>query len=210
MRSSETERFALSRRTASKARCFGPPSGMARPVSSTSSDPRMRKSIAARRDCLIGRTTGLARVSGSEPLTSRRPELEQVRVRVVEVVRTGLHPVEVDRPVDIDTRLPHAVDCCVELVARNLEGKMHRAPAFSARKRRLILEEQRAAMETDPLRRPGPSRPEPRPVVGGLVLERQTNDVAVEARRRRNVLDDENKLREPARAHARWASYMPN
>ena len=26
-------------------------------------------------------------------------------------------------------------------------------------------------MESDPLRRPGPSRPEPRPVVGGLVLE---------------------------------------
>src|SRR3954467_3879549 len=52
--------------------------------------------------------------------------------------------------------------------------------------------------------------PEPRPFVGRLVLERETADVLLEARRRRDLLDDQDELRETDAAHDRCPSYMPN
>src|SRR5437867_4888306 len=136
----------------------------------------------------------------------RGPELEQVAVRVVEVVGARLHPVEVDRAVDLDARLAHTVECAVQFVARYLEGEVNRAPARATGRGRLVLEEERPAMESDALRLIGLARPEPRPVVRGLVLERQPDDVAVEASRRRNVLDDQDELREASRAQTRCAS----
>src|ERR671935_2197472 len=141
----------------------------------------------------------------------RRPELEQVPVRVVEVVRASVEDIlEVNRPVHVHTGMTHARDGLVEVVARHLERKVNVPEALALRKRRVLLEEQLPSMQCDALRLPRVPGPEPRPFVGRLVLKLEPDDVAVEARCLRNVVDDQDELREPATAHARWASYSPN
>src|SRR6476661_5648890 len=52
--------------------------------------------------------------------------------------------------------------------------------------------------------------PEPGPVVGRFVLELEADDLLVETCRRRDVVDDQDKLGEAEAAHIRCASYMPN
>src|SRR6266571_8501402 len=64
-------------------------------------------------------------------------------------------------------------------------------------------------MQGDTLRHALLAGPEPRPFVGRLVLECQPDDVLEETGRRKNVLDDQNELRETEAAQ-RCASYIPN
>src|SRR5712691_5244709 len=95
---------------------------------------------------------GRKRLSGSEPLSLGRPELEQVAVQVVEVVGARLHPVEVDRDVDVETGLPHAFDLAVEVGAVYFKCEVNLAPALASGERRLLLEEERPAMKGNALR----------------------------------------------------------
>src|SRR6185437_5824011 len=98
-------------------------------------------------------------------VSARRPELEQVPVRVVEVVRLGVHPVELCRPVHLDPRVAHTLDGRVELVARHVEGEMDVTESLALRKGRVLLEHEWPAVECQPLLPVVLAREEPRPFI---------------------------------------------
>ena len=68
IRSIDTVRLALTKRSAKNARCFPPPSGSSRSPSRTSSGPRIRKSIAR-----LGDDANTGRACIYRPVTSRLP-----------------------------------------------------------------------------------------------------------------------------------------
>src|SRR5215831_19392222 len=139
----------------------------------------------------------------------RRPELEQVPVGVVEVVRLRVHPLELLRAVDLDARAAHAIHCRVELGARDLESEVDVAEPLAFRMRRVLLVHQRPAVEPKALLAIVRAGVEPGPLVAAAMVELQADDVLVEVGHLRNVFDDQDDLGEAAAAH-RWASYMPN
>src|SRR5262249_47266410 len=80
-----------------------------------------------------------------------RPELEQVPVRVVEVVRPRAHPLELDRPVDVHPGAAHALDSGFQFVARDVEGEVDAAETLAHGTGRVLLEHERAAVERQAL-----------------------------------------------------------
>src|SRR5438552_8143023 len=147
---------------------------------------------------------------GSRP-SPRRPELQEVAVQVVEVIRRRVErPVELDRAVDVDPCIAHTLNRGTEVRAGDVEREVHAPEAFPFRIGRVLLEQERAAVQCNALRGARSPGPEPRPLVVGLVLGLEADDVTVEARRRRHVVDDQDELREAPARHARCASYMPN
>lgn len=81
----------------------------------------------------------------------------------------------------LDARLANSADGRVDVVTRDLESEVHAAEALSLRKGRVLFEQERASMQGDTLPRTLLSGPEPRPFLRRLVLQRQPDDILVEA-----------------------------
>src|SRR5262245_19290192 len=134
--------------------------------------------------------------------------LEQVPVRVVEVVRLRVHPVELHRAVHLDAGGADTRYTALELVARHLECEVDLAEALPFGMRGVLLEHQRSPVDREALLAVVGAGEEPRPLVAAMV-ELEADDVIVEVGRLRHVRHDQDDLREAASAH-RCASYMPN
>src|SRR5437763_5139057 len=80
--------------------------------------------------------------------TSRRPELQEVAVQVVEVIRRRVErPVELDRPVDVDPCIAHTLNRRTEVRAGDIEREVHAPEAFPFRIGGVLLEQERAAVQ---------------------------------------------------------------
>jgi ABC-2 type transport system permease protein len=81
----------------------------------------------------------------------RRPELQEISVGVVEVVRAGVHPVELHGAVNIDACVTDARDRRLQVVGRDVEREMDATEALAFREGRVLLEHQWAAVQCKPL-----------------------------------------------------------
>jgi len=78
----------------------------------------------------------------------RRPKLKEVAIGVIEVIRSGIHPIKVDWPKNLYALPAHMFDGICQSFGRNIESIVYLSPAFPFWQRGLSFKKQRSFMQS--------------------------------------------------------------